>query len=182
MTTPIWKRIITEILAGTRNQGHPFRYATLATIGLDQIPRLRTIRLRDFDPEDLGITFFTDSRSKKMLHIKENNKVSLLLYHPEELLQLRIEGLAIRERDAEVLSRHWQTVEGKAQHDYTTLFAPGTEIANPDTIEYLQEEDYFSVVQIHPFKIEYLQLKRPNHVRVRFSKHRDSWLSNFLVP
>ena len=182
MNTLIWKRINADILEATQNRSHPFRYATLATIGLDQIPRLRTVVLRDYNPEDQCITFYTDSRSKKMLHIKENNKVSLLLYHPDELMQLRIEGLAVRERDQKVVSHLWESVEGRAQHDYTTLCAPGTEIKNPDNVEYLQEADYFSVVHIHPFKIEYLQLKRPNHIRVRFSKEQQKWRSDFLVP
>ena len=78
------------------------------------------------------MTFYTDSRSKKILHIKENNKVSLLLYHPDKLMQLRIEGLAIRERDEEVLQAHWSRVEGGSQKDFTTTSAPGTEILNPE--------------------------------------------------
>ena len=182
MRSEIWKQIQAELTDAARNPGHPFRYATLATIGLEQVPRLRTVVLRDFDPERFELTFYTDSRSKKMLHIKENNKVSLLMYRGDELLQLRLEGLAVREKDNTVLRDHWKRVEGASQKDYTTLCAPGTEIKSPDRVEYLEDEYHFSVVHIHPFKVEYLRLKRPNHIRVQFSKEKENWRSDFLVP
>ena len=178
-----WEQITAELSAGLQDPGHPFRFATLATVGLGSLPRLRTVRIRDFDPEKMQLTFFTDSRSKKILHIKENNKVSLLFYHPDKLLQLRLEGIAIRERDPSVLKSFWKQIQGKSQLDYLTSSPPGTEIKNPDLVEYLDEEEpYFSVIYITPIKIEYLQLNRPNHLRIRFSKREGSWKSDFLVP
>ena len=90
-----WQGIIGELKGGVTDPNHPFKFGTLATLGLGNLPRLRTIRIRDFDPQNMRLTFYTDSRSKKILHIKENNKVSLLFYHPKKLLQLRLEGLAL---------------------------------------------------------------------------------------
>lgn len=177
-----WDEIRRELEAGLNDPSHPFRFATLATLGLGNLPRLRTIRIRDFDPELMQLTFYTDSRSKKILHIKENNKVSLLFYHPDKLFQLRLEGLAVRERDETVLQLHWEGVEGNSQLDYLTTTAPGTEIKDPDKIEYLEGNPYFSVIYILPFKIELLQLNRPHHLRIRFSKREGSWKSDFLVP
>jgi pyridoxamine 5'-phosphate oxidase len=182
MKDRIWKEVIEELQASVKQANHPFKFATLATLGLERLPRLRTIKIREFDPESLQITFYTDSRSKKILHIKENNKVSMLLYHPDSLLQLRLEGLAIRERDDEVLGEHWSRVDRKAQKDYTTVCAPGTEIQHPEKIEYLEEDAYFTMVYILPYKVEYLKLKRPNHLRVRYSKRDGIWKSDFLVP
>ena len=182
MKDRIWNEIVAELQSSVEQAQHPFKFATLATLGLERLPRMRTIKIRNFDPEGMQLTFYTDSRSKKILHIKENNKVSLLMYHPEKLLQLRFEGLAIRERDEEVLQENWARVDGKAKKDYTTAYAPGTEIQNPERIEYLEEDAYFSMVYILPFKIEYLRLKRPNHLRVRYSKREGIWKSDFLVP
>ena len=182
MKDQIWNEIVDELEAGVQKRSHPFRFATLATIGLERLPRLRTIKIREFDPESLQLTFFTDSRSKKVLHIKENNKVSLLLYHPDKLLQLRIEGLAIRERDQEVLSEYWTRMDGNGKRDYMSAIAPGTEITNPERVEYLDQDLYFCVFYVLPFKVEYLRLKDPNHLRVRFSKRESGWKSDYLVP
>ncbi|MBC2840158.1 pyridoxamine 5'-phosphate oxidase family protein [Robiginitalea sp. SC105] len=182
MTERYWNKITAELLAGTRESDHPFRYATLATVGLEQVPRLRTVVIREFDPEEVQLIFYTDSRSKKMLHIKENNKVSLLFYHPEKLLQLRMEGIAMKERDGGTLARHWSGIKPESRKDYTVSQTPGTEIKGPDQLEYVERDDFFTVINVHPFRIEYLQLKRPNHIRVRFSKDADNWRSEFLVP
>jgi pyridoxine/pyridoxamine 5'-phosphate oxidase len=177
-----WDEIIMEMKAGLQEPSHPFKLATLATVGLGSLPRLRTVRIRDFDPQNMRLTFFTDSRSKKILHIKENKKVSMLFYHPEKMLQLRLEGLAMRERDEAVLQNLWEGIEGNSRQDYLTATAPGTEIKNPDKLEYLEEQSFFSAVYILPFKIEYLQLKHPHHLRIRFSKQEGNWKSDFLVP
>lgn len=182
MTEQYWKEIRDEIDAGTRLADHPFHYATLATVGLEQVPRLRTIVIREFDPGNMQLTFFTDSRSKKMLHIKENNKVSLLYYHPEKLLQLRIEGLAFKEADEDALTAYWDEIREPSRKDYTTQERPGAEIGGPDQVDYMQGSENFAVVRIQPFRIEYLQLRRPNHIRVRFSRSGDSWSGDFLVP
>lgn len=182
MEDHIWNSVRSELRKGVEEKSHPFKFATLATLGLERLPRLRTIKIRDFEPESLQMTFYTDSRSKKILHIKENNKVSLLFYHPDKLMQLRIEGLAIRERDEAVLQDHWSRVEGPSQKDYTTSSAPGTEIKHPEKVEYIEQDAFFSVVYILPFKVEYLQLKRPHHLRVRFSKRQGLWKSDYLVP
>ena len=181
MKSTFFKELKEELQKGATQTGHPFRYCTLATVGLDNIARLRTIVLRKATDE-LMLTFFTDKRSKKITHIKENKKVSLLFYHPEKLMQLRIEGLAIVNNDVNSKKLLWDAVPEESKRDYTTSEAPGKEIKNPDIIEYLNDEHHFCVVEIHPFKIEYLKLKRPNHIRVRYSKEESDWEGQFLVP
>ena len=66
------------------------------------------------------------------------------------LLQLRLEGLAIRERDEDILHGLWERIGEKSQLDYRTSIAPGTEIQNPDKIEYVEEQSYFAAVYILP--------------------------------
>lgn len=182
MNDPNWQELLAEMQEGTREVTHPFHYATLTTLGLDQIPRLRTIVLREFDPEELRITFYTDLRSKKVLHIKENNRVSLLCFHPGLMLQLRFEGLAVRERSEEVLAHYRSVVPEETRIEYRSAQTPGSVISGPDLIEYVDRDDYFSVIHIHPFKIEYLRLNRPRHKRIRYSKRKDGWKGEFLVP
>ena len=93
MTETFFTELEIELRKGTSKKGHPFRYFTLATIGQGPIPRLRTVVLRRVS-EDFKLIFYTDRRSKKIQHIKENSSVSLLFYHPKQLLQLKIEGKA----------------------------------------------------------------------------------------
>lgn len=181
MTKEYFDEIKEELQLGASKKGHPFRHFTLGTVGLDRLARLRTVVLRKVN-EDLILTFYTDKRSKKVTHIKENNKVSLLFYHPDKLLQLKIEGIASLNLDETTKKTIWGRMEDSSKRGYTTAAAPGSEIEGPEAIEYLEDRDYFAMITVHPFKIEYLKLEHPSHLRVRFSKQHDLWVGEFLVP
>jgi len=180
MTQNIFQELSEELKKGVSQKGHAFRYFTLATVGLDQVARLRTIVLRNVS-EDLQLTFYTDSRSKKMIHLQENKKVGLLFYNPKNMMQIRIEGMAKVVNDEETKEKYWNGNK-KSRKDYTTTTAPGTALSNPNQLEYLDDEDHFCIVEITPFKIEYLKLKSPHHIRVRYSWEVDFWEQEFLVP
>lgn len=181
MTDPYLEELRKELELGLTEKGHPFRYCTLGTVGLDRMARLRTVVVRDMTG-DFMLSFYTDRRSKKIVHIKENNKVSLLFFHPGKLLQLKVEGLATVRKDPLLLEPLWKNIAKTGRKDYQTSRAPGSTLDHPDRLEYLGEEDYFCLVEVNPFKIEYLKLKRPHHLRIRFSRKEVGWKGEFLVP
>lgn len=181
MSDFFFEELSEEIHNGIHKKGHPFRYITMATVGNETVARLRTVVLRQVS-EDLQLTVYTDSRSRKITHIQENNQVSLLLYHPKKLLQLKIEATAHIVLDDKRLKKYWSGVQPNSRKDYITNTSPGSEINNPDHVEYLKEENYFAMIDIYPTKIEYLKLKRPNHIRVEFKRENGGWNGTFLVP
>lgn len=171
-----------ELQSGVNSASHPFHYFTLATTGINEVPRLRTVVLRNIT-KDLTLTLYTDKRSRKVTHIKEHNKVCLLFYHPEKLLQLKIDGVAYLEKDEKKLTKIWNKIEAPARKDYITLKGPGSKLEQQEQIEYLDTSQHFAVIHINPYKIEYLKLQRPNHIRVQYSlDEKGGWDSNFLVP
>ncbi len=180
-TIAFFEELKTDLQRGAQEKGHPFRYVVLATVGLEKVARQRTVVLRKVHNE-LDLVFYTDKRSKKLLHIKENNRVSLLFYHPKKMLQIRMEGLARITTDKTILKKQWDTIKSEYRKDYKTSSAPGSRISNQDSVEYLDTKNHFCIVEVEAFKIEYLKLKRPNHLRVQFSKIDTSWQSEFLVP
>ncbi|MFS4456829.1 pyridoxamine 5'-phosphate oxidase family protein [Maribacter sp. 2304DJ31-5] len=181
MTPVFWQELNKELQKSVVEKGHPFRYFTLATTGMDNLARLRTVVLR-YVSKDLKLIFYTDKRSKKITHIKENNKVSLLFFHPKKLLQLKIEGKAHIIADENLLKKYWHEVQPNNRKDYTTTIAPGNAINDPDHVTYLNDKNYFCMIEIQPFKIEYLKLKKTDHVRIRFSNEKNKWNGEFLVP
>jgi pyridoxine/pyridoxamine 5'-phosphate oxidase len=170
-----------ELQNGATLKGHPFRYFTLGTVGLDRLARLRTVVLRKVS-DDLKLTFYTDKRSKKVIHLKENNKVGLLFYHPDKLMQFKVEGLAQVFKDETANNEVWAAIDPSARKDYATSMAPGSELEDPGQLQYLDGKSNFCVVEVTPFKIEYLQLRKPHHLRIRFSFRNGKWTSDFLVP
>ena len=180
-TDKFFKEINDELKKGSTQKTHPFRYFNLGTVGLYNFLILRTVVLRDFS-EDLICSFYTDFRSKKIIHIKENSKVGLLFYDPEKLLQIKIEGLATIIKGKAKEKEHGQNIPEQSRKEYTTALAPGTPLKDTAPLEYLNEENHFCVVEVTPFKIEYLKLEQPEHIRVRFSNRNELWNGEFLVP
>ncbi len=181
MPKKIFEKITQELKKGAFKKGHYFKYFTLATLGVDKFARLRLVALRNVS-DDLKLTFFTDKRSKKVLHIKEDNRVSLLFYHHKKLIQLRIEGIARINNDQFQIQKSWEQVGTEARKDFLTKEAPGSTIEDPDSLEFLEVGDYFSIVEIDPFRIEYLKLKKNGHTKIKYSKNENGWSSEYLVP
>ena len=117
-----------------------------------------------------------------MADLQNTPSCSALFYHPKKLLQLRIRGTAEIITDQSQIATYWHTVQEASKKDYTTSSAPGSPIKNPDAVTYMEEENHFCPVKIIPSSMEYLQLKRPNHLRVLFTRADDDWKGAFLVP
>lgn len=181
MINSFFEELSTEIHNGINERGHPFRFITMATVGNETTARLRTVVLREVN-DDLRLTIYTDSRTEKMKHIADNNQVSFLLYHPEKMLQLKVEGTAEIATNTDRLQTTWQNIQPNSRKDYITQTSPGNSIKNPDHVEYVKDKNYFTIIDITPSKIEYLKLKRPNHIRALFIKMDKSWNGEFLVP
>lgn len=168
-----------ELVNGYAKKGHPFRYFSLATLSGDK-PVQRTVVLRKLLP-DFKLMLYTDARSNKINQITTNTQVSTLFYHPKKLLQIQLTGHAER-IEGEALDIHWKTISENARKDYTTSEAPGTPIKNLEDLQYRMNSLNFAMIQIIPDQIDYLQLKRPNHLRIRFTKQDNDWLGQYLVP
>ena len=68
-------------------------YVTLATVGSDGTPSNRTVNCRKLLPHPQGyLIFFSDTRSKKVADLRQNNRAEVCWYFPEEKLQFRIAG------------------------------------------------------------------------------------------
>ncbi|WP_350285235.1 pyridoxamine 5'-phosphate oxidase family protein [uncultured Croceitalea sp.] len=177
----VFEQLKSELVNGSVKKGHPFRYFSLATVNTNAQPQLRTVVLRKVDV-DLNLLFYTDRRSQKIEQLLGNDQVAALFYNPKKLLQLQIKGQAFLLKDEQTLKSLWSGIPSNSRKDYTTEHAPGTLIKNPDQIDYLNDENHFCAIKIIPNEIEYLRLKRPNHLRVLFQKKNQDWQSDFLVP
>jgi pyridoxine/pyridoxamine 5'-phosphate oxidase len=131
---------------------------------------------------DFTVLFFTDTRSQKVQDLAENPNVSALFYHPKKLLQVKLEGRAELITDPSLLNSYWKNIPESSRKDYITSLAPSSHLANPDHVSYDENQPNFTAITIIPESIECLQLKRPNHLRILYTKQADEWVGQFLVP
>lgn len=169
-----------ELINGYSKKHHPFRFFSLATIHKGQ-PRQRTVVLRKL-LSDLTVLLYTDTRSSKVQDILENDAISALFYHPKKMLQIKINGTAKLMTEDSVINAYLTKIPENSRKDYITHLAPGSEIKNPDHVEYLQDQVNFCAIQIIPKTIEVLQLKRPNHIRIQYTLVNGEWKGQYLVP
>ncbi|MEO9510660.1 MAG: pyridoxamine 5'-phosphate oxidase family protein [Flavobacteriaceae bacterium] len=176
-----YQEIYQELQSGTAVKGHPFRFFSFASLGKDQTIGLRTVVLRQVS-SSLQLTFYTDARSPKIEELQKNNSVSALFYHPSKMIQLRIEGNAIIEKDETVLKKHWETIPDGGEKDYNTAKPPGDSISASREVEYLNGAYHFCMVHIVPNSMDFLKLGKEKHSRIRFSLINKKWKQEFLVP
>lgn len=173
------KEAIEEVKFGYLKKKYPTKHTYLATIRANK-PVVRTVILRDCIDE-IDPLFYTDARSFKVEDLKHNENASALFYNPKKLIQIRLEGQLRLLKDDDLIKKHREKALSISKKDYTSCFSPGEEISNPDALEYLKS-DFFQGIYLQVEKIEYLKLKRPNHIRCEFNKKDNAWSNRFLAP
>ena len=181
MSSVHFKKITEELQLGAIEKEHPFHCFSLATKGLRTSIGLRTVVLREVTA-DLTLTFYTDSRSTKIEEIGQNNEITGLFYHPGKKIQLKILGKAFLESDSQIIQKTWKNIPEYSKREYTALYAPGTSISDEESIQYDRVNHNFAMVHIMPNSIEFLELRREQHLRVLFTKAKNDWIVQNLVP
>jgi len=167
-----------QLKAALKYKKHAFRFFTLATRNLNGDSNLRTVVLRDFDAEQLQFTIFTDARSKKVKELKENSNAQFLFYDSKRMIQL-IFSVKMIEIDYD--DSIYNSLPDASKKDYSSVQTPGSKIKGPDQVSYDDSKKHFIKINFKSLRLEYLRLKRPNHIRAIFNLN-DSWEGQFLVP
>lgn len=173
-----------ELRRGALDRKHPFRFITLATIHKG-IPQARYVVLRSVD-EALNLFIYTDYRTSKIQELSSLPQVSVLLYHPQQRVQVRIQAEATIHKGDKLAKSHWAKVQGDAQKAYNSTLAPSTIIHSPEEAfawhDELSNDEYFAVVTLKPHFIELLQLNGLEHFRLAFTSFNNNWEGEWLVP
>ena len=157
---------------------HAFRFFTLATIASDGRPHIRTVVLRDFNPMNISCTVYTDSRSQKLKELERDKRAQLLFYDSKKMLQITVSVVLVENVNE---NKIYKAIPEQSKKDYSSMITPGSEIKSPDELQFNFSKGFFSKLIFKAETIEYLRLKRPNHLRAFFTIE-DNWKGIFLVP
>ena len=177
-----WDIIKNRLHTAVTQSEDPFRLAVLSTVTNDQ-PTSRYVVLRNVK-SNFDLFFYTDLRSSKVSDLKKNPKVSLLLFDPNDKIQITIKGNAhVHHRD-DVARQNWQGIPAGLRKPYASIISPGTEFGRPQEAHVWPEEigdDHFTVVRVIPGSMEVLEINGLSHFRARFTKQRE-WRGTWLAP
>jgi len=183
-----WK----NINLGIQKAKHDYHSFVFSTVSKNS-PDLRTVILRDFDEHKPSIWFHSDRRSKKILHLEENENVSALFYDKSRKVQLRINGIADIEEDIEHNKKIWDSMKPESKLCYMGPYAPSQKISQfePNTLEKsahdLDKEDEhlglsrFCRIRITIKKLDWLKLDYKGHQRLEFKfgkRTKTQWIAS----
>ena len=179
---------------GVRNARHPFHKPTLATMDRDK-PQVRTVILRGFLERDRELICDCDARSPKVSQIQKNPNVSLLFYHPQEWMQLRLSGTASIHTDDEAAEARWEKVPLRNRINYCAEIPPGSPTDRPTSglpdflrnkasklIEHQQARRNFATIVCRFYQVDWLLLKLTGHMRARFHWENNRMNASWVIP
>jgi pyridoxamine 5'-phosphate oxidase len=165
---------------------------SLATVGADGIPSLRSVLLKYYDKT--GFVFFTNYNSRKAQQITINPFVSaMFLWLPLER-QIIIEGKAEKISKAESLKYFasrpvgsqmgaWVSNQSSIISSRSILMAKLEEIKNKFKDGKIPLPDFWGGYRIVPHRIEFWQGGESRlHDRFLYERSGDNWTINRLAP
>lgn len=180
--------------AGATNRKTSAHTPTLATIGPDGAPRLRTLVLREHDGDARTLRVHTDRRAAKLREIAADDRVGVHVYDAGEKFQVRLDARAEIHAGDETARTVWDAMRGFSKRCYAASPAPGTATGAPvsglegvghdaDEGQDADRFENFAVLVLRYHALEALYLHADGHRRARFEWEGSSApRSRWLVP
>ncbi len=176
------------LVRGAADRRHAFHTPSVATIGRDGGPRVRTVVLRGAEPATRTLRFHTDARGNKAAELAADPRIAVHAYDAGAKLQLRLDGRATLHRDDEVAAAAWAATRPFSRACYRVATAPGTPADDP--VAALAEHGEgaeagraaFVAVTVAVERLEMLHLAASGHRRSAFDWRGGELAATWLVP
>ena len=169
----------TLILRGTVDHKSPARHPTFGTIGLQGMPELRTVVLRQADQKSASLEVHTDLKSAKVKELKSNPNVGIHIWFPKLKLQIRIKAISEIETGKQ-LKKNGIKFQKDPEFLMEQSQSPGTPISAPFIYEKPANFDRFCVIFLKIDEMDLVHLG-VRHTRALFAK-KDNWSGTWLAP
>ncbi len=176
---------------GVKDRRNAMHTPSVATIGIDGRPRIRTVVLRDFNEAARTLRFHTDRRSEKVSELARDPRIGVHFYDEVAKVQIRIDGSAAIHCEGAIAEAAWTASQRMSRVCYGTDPAPGSVIERADAFrlpgldpEIAAGREHFSAIVVTISAIEWLWLKSGGHRRAmfRFKNGTESVESQWLAP
>lgn len=179
--------------AGVKDRHSPLHVLAVATLAADGFPDARMMVLRDAG--QCHLRFHTDLRSPKAAAIGDGAPVTVLGYHPEARMQLRMRGTARIETRSDAAELAWREATLYARRCYLGPDGPGVPSGMPSSglpahLEGREPQDYetvpgryhFAIVTVSVQSLDLLYLLHVGHRRAVFHYGTETCDPGWRVP
>ena len=192
-TPSYWQRAWKLLSKAAATGEGGFSTPSISTVADPITARPRVVVLRDCNAQDGSLTFFTDSRSIKIDHLRRGSTLSWCFWDSDARLQL-IGGGATTEADPLARRRVWRQLPKHARKAYATLHAPGSVLpaagtdlpAEWESLELAETEYAFAHFAVLTTRLEWaevLHLDRNGNTRLAATRTEGTrWTFAYLTP
>ncbi|MEE2745603.1 MAG: pyridoxamine 5'-phosphate oxidase family protein [Pseudomonadota bacterium] len=160
---------------------------SLATIGDNNQPQVRTVVLRGCDEENRRLRFHTDSRSPKVKELQLNPQIVVHSYSYAEKIQIKMYCEAELHASGPREEVAWAQTGTNSRKCYQINQAPSSTITAPTRVVYSDTKadegrENFIVIIANIYEMEFLYLHHLGHRRAKFVWEKLGWMGTWLTP
>lgn len=185
------------LVGGKKDRNSPLHTLAVGSIDLQGLPSQRIMVLRSVDVGKRLLRFNSDRRAAKISQLTNNADISILGYHPEAKIQLRIAGKTTIRTEGSEFETAWERASPYGKRCYLADPGPGQMVDKPSSgllpeIEGMKptEEQLvpakqnFAILQVEVVRLEWLYLAHTGHRRAEFNWNNGTkdWESKWLIP
>jgi 3-hydroxyisobutyrate dehydrogenase len=182
----ITRTAIETISAALEDRSSPLRWPVFSSTRPDGGVASRILVLREVHKGEgtpVQCVFHTDPRSAKIDELRVDNRVSLLFFDRETMVQTRFGGRALVHHGDEVAGRAFAALSEDAKASYQSAIAPGSVIAQPgDATGANADEHHFAVIAVTVDRMDVLDISKDPHQRVQAHWDGSDYESVFVAP
>jgi hypothetical protein len=169
---------------GVADRRSAFHTPTLATIGPDGAPQLRTLVLRGFDAAIRTLRLHTDRRSAKWAALAAESRAALHVYDAGAQIQLRLSGRARLHAEDDTADAAWAASRAGSRSCYAVEPGPGMPVPAPPPAPAGEANGrgHFGLIHLAFDRMEWLHLRRSGHRRALFAWGPEGLHETWLVP
>jgi pyridoxamine 5'-phosphate oxidase len=185
-----------ELLSkGVTDRRSPLHTLTVASVDSNGQPDARIMVLREVDKAAARLRFHTDARSNKVALIGDGAPVTVLAYHPDNHVQLRLSGIARIDTQSTAREAAWERTSLYGRRCYLGDSGPGGSSLEPTSglpadVEGIEPSipraapglAHFALLWVAVARIEWLFLAHHGHRRAHFTATPQGWSGQWLIP
>jgi len=170
------RRVWQELQRATHDRHHEWRTPMLTSTGLEGTPQARTLVLRRAAPALWQLTFYTDSRSNKVLELQKNPQATVAFWSKRLGWQIRLQAsVTVLTEGPEVTEAWCELYQSPSAGDYLSLAAPGSPLALQANGPGRSKHHHLALLQVQVTSLDWLELASVGHRRALMTPTTLDW-------
>ena len=170
------RRVWQELQRATQDRHHEWRTPLLTSTGLEGALQARTLVLRHVDTVAWQLTFYTDSRSNKVLELQKNAQAAVVFWSKRLGWQIRLQAsVTVHTEGPEVDAAWCRIYQSPSAGDYLSLATPGSPLHLQADSPEQSKRHHLALLSAQVTSLDWLELAQTGHRRAQMTPTTLDW-------